>query len=161
MKELETTLLFLRKENKILLARKKKGFGFGKWNGIGGKLEQGETPEQAMIRETEEEIFVTPTEYEKVGIINFIEYYKDELATINMHVYVATKWDKTPKESIEMLPEWFEIDNLPWNDMLPDDSFWLPFVLEEKKIKAHFEFDKAWNLIKKKVEIVEEIDEIS
>ena len=114
MKELETTLLFLRKENKILLARKKKGFGFGKWNGIGGKLEQGETPEQAMIRETEEEIFVTPTEYEKVGIINFIEYYKDELATINMHVYVATKWDKTPKESIEMLPEWFEIDNLPW-----------------------------------------------
>ena len=91
MKELETPLLFLRKENKILLARKKKGFGFGKWNGIGGKLEQGETPEQAMIRETEEEIFVTPTKNEKVGIINFIEYYKDELATINMHVYVATK----------------------------------------------------------------------
>ncbi len=53
-------------------------------------IEQGETPEQAMIRETEEEIFVTPIEYEKVGIINFIEYYKDELATINMHVYAAT-----------------------------------------------------------------------
>ena len=66
-----------------------------------------------MIRETEEEIFVTPVEYEKVGIINFIEYYKDELATINMHVHGVTKWDKMQKESMEMIPEWFEIDNLP------------------------------------------------
>lgn len=107
MKELETTLLFLRTENKILLARKKKGFGLGKWNGIGGKFEQVETPEQAMIRETKEEIFVTPTEYEKVGIINFREYYKDEWISNNMHIYVATKWDKIQKESIEMLPKWF------------------------------------------------------
>lgn len=152
MKELETTLLFLRKENKTLLARKKKGFGLGKWNGIGGKLEPGEIPEQAMIRETEEEIFVTPIEYKKVGIINFIEYYNDELVSNNMHVYIATKWDKTPKESMEMLPEWFKIDNLPWGDMFKDASFWLPLILEGKKIKAHFEFDKDWNVVEHKVE---------
>lgn len=151
MKELETTLLFLRKENKILLARKKKGFGFGKWNGIGGKLEQGETPEQAMIRETEEEIFVTPTAYEKVGIINFIEYYKDELATINMHVYIATKWQGVPKESEEMQPKWFSINNLPWEEMFSDDKYWLPLVLEGKKLDAFFEYDKNWNLQKQEV----------
>lgn len=152
MKKLETTLLFLKEKNKILLARKKKGFGQGKWNGIGGKLEKGETVEDTMIRETEEEISVIPIEYKKVGIINFIEYYKDELTNVQMHVYISTKWDKTPIESVEMLPEWFDIDNLPWDDMFPDDAFWLPYVLEGKMIEGYFKFDKDWNLLEYKVE---------
>ena len=73
---LETTLCLLKKDNKILLAMKKRGFGEGKYNGVGGKIESVETPEEAMIRETEEEILVTPTKYEKVGIIEFDEFYK-------------------------------------------------------------------------------------
>ena len=47
---------------------KKRGFGSGKYNGIGGKIEKGEIPDEAMIRETKEEIKVTPIKYEKVGI---------------------------------------------------------------------------------------------
>ena len=39
----QTTLLFLRKDNHILLAMKKRGFGINKWNGAGGKVEEGET----------------------------------------------------------------------------------------------------------------------
>lgn len=58
MKNKETTLLIIKKENKILLARKKRGFGLGKWNGIGGKIEENETPEQAVIREIKEEFMV-------------------------------------------------------------------------------------------------------
>ena len=73
---METTLCILRKENQILLAMKKRGFGKGKYNGVGGKIENGETPDSAMIRETEEEISVTPTKFEKVGVIEFDEYYK-------------------------------------------------------------------------------------
>ncbi len=45
------TLLFLRKNNHILLAMKKRGFGADRWNGVGGKLEPGETIEQALVRE--------------------------------------------------------------------------------------------------------------
>ena len=73
---LDTTLCLLKKDDKILLAMKKRGFAQGKYNGVGGKIEEGETPEQAMIRETEEEISVTPTKYEKVGFIEFDEFYK-------------------------------------------------------------------------------------
>ena len=58
MKKLQTTLLFLLKDKQILLAEKKRGFGVGKYNGIGGKLEPGETLTQTMIRETQEEIVV-------------------------------------------------------------------------------------------------------
>ena len=68
MSLLETTLCLLRKNNKILLAVKKRGFGEGKYNGVGGKIEKGETPDQAMVRETSEEISVIPTKYEKVRV---------------------------------------------------------------------------------------------
>ena len=44
------SLLFLRREDEILLAMKKRGFGKGRWNGVGGKVEVGESIEQAMIR---------------------------------------------------------------------------------------------------------------
>ncbi|XP_037783471.1 7,8-dihydro-8-oxoguanine triphosphatase-like [Penaeus monodon] len=49
------TLMFIREGEKILLGYKKRGFGQGRWNGFGGKVEAGETPEQAAIRETKEE----------------------------------------------------------------------------------------------------------
>lgn len=52
MDKLETTLCLLKKDDEILLAMKKRGFGEGKYNGVGGKIEKGETPEETMIRET-------------------------------------------------------------------------------------------------------------
>ena len=60
------SLLYLRRDNEILLAMKKRGFGEGRWNGVGGKVEAGESIEQAMICEAQEEISVTLTTYEKV-----------------------------------------------------------------------------------------------
>jgi len=147
MKVLETTLLLLRKDNEILLAKKKRGFGEGKYNGVGGKLEEGETPEEAMIRETEEEIMITPTKYEKMGVIEFLEYVKGERANVKFHLYVATEWIGVPKESEEMIPNWFSLDNLPYNEMFPDDTYWLPYILEGKKINAFFDFDEEWNLL--------------
>lgn len=147
MKILETTLLLLRKDNEILLAKKKRGFGEGKYNGVGGKLEEGETPEEAMIRETEEEIMITPTKYEKMGVIEFLEYVKGERANVKFHLYVATEWIGIPKESEEMIPKWFSLDNLPYNEMFPDDIYWLPYILEGKKINAFFDFDEEWNLL--------------
>ena len=89
---LETTLCYLKKDNKILLAMKKRGFAEGKYNGIGGKIEGGETPEEAMIRETKEEIAVTPLTYEKVGFIEFDEYYKGEKEKIAFHLYLVDEW---------------------------------------------------------------------
>ena len=49
-------------ERQLLLGRKKRGFGEGKWNGFGGKLEPGETVEEAAVRELQEESGVTATQ---------------------------------------------------------------------------------------------------
>lgn len=152
MKTKETTLLIIKKGHKILLARKKRGFGLGKWNGIGGKIESNETPEEAMIRETEEEIFTTPIEFKKIGIMHFIEYDKEEQISVNMHLYIATKIENIPKESEEMLPKWFSIDFLPWKEMFEDVQYWLPYLLQGKEIEGYFEYDKNWTMLKHTIE---------
>lgn len=63
------TLVFLREEGKVLLGMKKRGFGVGKWNGFGGKVEAGETIPDAAAREVREECgyIVKPSE---LGILS-------------------------------------------------------------------------------------------
>ena len=136
------SLLFLRKDNLILLAMKKRGFGEGRWNGVGGKVEAGESIEQAMVRETEEEIGVTPTVYEQVADIRFDEYFKGEPTLMRVHVFTATEWAGEPAETEEMAPKWFSTTEIPYDDMWPDDPFWLPEIIGGKKISADFKLDE-------------------
>jgi 8-oxo-dGTP diphosphatase/2-hydroxy-dATP diphosphatase len=56
---------------KVLLGKKKRGFGTGRWNGFGGKVEEGETIEESAKRETREEAGIDVSDLEKVGIIEF------------------------------------------------------------------------------------------
>ena len=60
-----------KKIEKILLAMKKRGFGEGKWNGVGGKVKDGESIEEAAIREACEEISVIASNLAKVAILDF------------------------------------------------------------------------------------------
>ncbi|MGH7234133.1 MAG: NUDIX domain-containing protein, partial [Candidatus Saccharimonadales bacterium] len=78
------TLLLLLENDRILLAMKRRGFGVGKWNGVGGKLNQGETIEQAAKRECFEEIQVKPKEITEVAILNF--YFPDSKKDWNQQV---------------------------------------------------------------------------
>lgn len=152
MKKLETTLCLLRKDDEILLAMKKRGFGEGKYNGVGGKLENNETPEEAMIREVKEEIGVKVIKYDKVGLVEFDEYYKEERKNLVFHLYFAYDWLGDIIETEEMRPEWFNLESIPYDNMFSDDKYWLPLVIDGKKIKAYFKFDKEWNLIEKDIE---------
>jgi 8-oxo-dGTP pyrophosphatase MutT (NUDIX family) len=156
MKQKTLSLLFLRQNNEVLLALKKRGFGKGRWNGVGGKVEAGETIEAAMLRETQEEINVTPTAYEKVGDIRFDEYFKGERTLMHVHVFTATGWEGTLEESEEMKPEWFSIDAIPYDTMWSDDPYWLPQVLAGKKVSADFQLDETDVIISHQVEEVSE-----
>lgn len=146
MKKQHCSLLFLRREGEILLAMKKRGFGKGKWNGAGGKVEPGETTLQAAIRETEEEIGVTPREPRKVAEIDF--YITTEPDFNNYaHVYVADAWDGVPHETEEMRPQWFVLDAIPYPEMWGDDIAWLPEVLAGKRFKASYTLDGDDNIV--------------
>lgn len=47
----------------------------------------------AIIRETQEEISVTPIKYEKKGIIEFVEFLKGDRIHVKFHLYIATEWE--------------------------------------------------------------------
>ncbi len=154
MKATSVTLVYLINDNKILLAMKKRGFGEGLFNGVGGKVEFGETPEQAAIRETKEEINVDIVDFDKRADIIFDEYIKNKPEIVHMHVFTASKWQGTPTESEEMAPKWFNSNKLPFSKMLPDDPFWLPQVLLGQKVAAKFKIDQNNNIVSQIVKIV-------
>ena len=158
MKKIETTLLLIIKDGKIMLAKKKRGFGEGKYNGVGGKIESGETTYAAAIRECQEEIGVTPLNIIKYGEIEFIETYKGERQNLVFHLYLTDSYEGELKDSDEMEPHWFNLSEVPYDEMFPDDTYWLPYILDGKKIKAFFEFDDNWNLLSKNIEEVPSFD---
>lgn len=151
------TLVFLRREGEVLLAMKKRGFGAGRWNGVGGKLELGETVEEALMRETREEIGVRLTSCEKVAQIRFQEMFKGEPTIMNVSVYTAHEWSGEPVETEEMRPEWFKLNEVPYADMWPDDEYWLPLVLSGQKLRAEFELDANDHIKSHDVRVVEKV----
>ena len=72
------TLLFVVREDKMLLIHKKRGLGKGKINAPGGKLESGETPKEAALREIREEvgIAVERAQYAGEHFFQFTNGYK-------------------------------------------------------------------------------------
>lgn len=135
----QATLGFLVKDNKVLLAMKKRGFGMGKWNGVGGKPQGEETIEETSKREIMEEISVVVKNQELVAKIKF--YFKNnEDWNQEVVVYKISDWENEPQESKEMAPKWYDINEIPYDKTWVDDKFWLPKVLNGEKIEAKFVF---------------------
>ncbi|MGB4965658.1 MAG: 8-oxo-dGTP diphosphatase [Microgenomates group bacterium] len=152
----QTTLCFLIRNEEVLLAMKKRGFGVNKWNGVGGKPNEGEEIKQAAIRETQEEIEVIVKDIEARAVLNFyfIDHPEWNQQTI---VYFAQSWEGAPTETDEMRPAWFKKNELPLNDMWPVDRHWLPVVLGGEKIKAECLLDENGEVLDFTIEIVDKL----
>ena len=141
----QATLCLLIKEingkKELLLAMKKKGFGRGKWNGIGGKFDPKTDKDifDTAKRELKEEIGIEANELEKVALLSFYFPYQEDWNQ-DVHVFFVRNWQGLPVESDEMKPQWFKIGEIPFGDMWSDDIIWLPRVLDGEKIKANFVF---------------------
>lgn len=149
----QATLCLLVKDDRVLLAMKKRGFGEGKWNGVGGKPNPGEDIEDAAVRETFEEIGVKPSSLKHTAVLNFYfpAVLKDKDWNQQVMVYIVDKWEGEPAESEEMAPKWFKHHEIPYDSMWPDDYLWLPKVLEGQFINADFYFDESQQISKFKL----------
>ena len=139
------TLCIIHQHPKILLGMKKRGHGEGKWNGFGGKVEEGETIEEAARRETREEAGIEIKKINKLGVLEFI--YQDGSGNMEVHIFYVKEFKGIPTESEEMKPKWFDVNETPFDQMWSDDKYWLPMFLEEKRFKGKFLFDEANEIV--------------
>lgn len=140
----DRTVCFLIQENpgtKVLLGFKKVRFGAGKYAGFGGRVESGESVAAAALRELEEETGVRVSEenLQRVGCLTFLFPAKPSWSQV-VHVFLATTWDGNPVESEEMIPVWFSVNEIPYEQMWQDAVHWLPRILAGERIRARFTF---------------------
>jgi len=132
------TLVFVIRDGKILLIDKKTGFGKGKVNGPGGKLEKGESPEDCAIRECYEELGIRIAELRYCGQhrFQFVDGY-----SLLVWVYSAEEFTGVPTETVEARPLWVALDAIPYERMWEDDHLWLPMLIRGERFKGRWLFD--------------------
>ena len=144
-KIINMTLCLVYNHPRILLGMKKRGFGAGKWNGFGGKIKEGEEVYEAVKREMKEETGVDLKDVWRVGVLDFLWAGKPDI--LEVHIFRGDNFDGEPKESEEMRPRWFNVDEIPYDQMWPDDKYWLPLFLSGKSFRCNFIFDDALNIL--------------
>lgn len=143
----EAVLCFIRRPGSLLLILKKRGLGAGLFNAPGGRIEPGETPEQAAVRETQEEVGVTPGALRDAGVLRFA--FTDGYS-IHCRVFTADAHTGTPVETDEAAPFWCRETEIPYGRMWADDRVWLPLLLSRRRFDASFIFDgelMLWHLL--------------
>lgn len=110
-----TTLCYLERDGRYLMllrCKKKNDINAGKWIGVGGKFEQGETAAQCALREIREETGLTVRDLTLRGVVTF---HADGFSEV-MHLFTATQWDGALTECDEGELRWVdkeEVFNLP------------------------------------------------
>ena len=124
-----TTLCYIENENGEYLmlhrVRKQNDLNHDKWIGVGGKLEDGESPEDCVMREVREETGLTLTEYQYRGLVTFVS---NEAETEYMHLFTASKYSGTLRECDEGILEWIHKDALAALPQWEGDQIFLQLI---------------------------------
>ncbi len=132
---IEATLCEIINGDKLLLKRASRGISKGKWNGLGGKIEKNETIEQGVVREVFEESGKKINKLTKNGTLTF---FKGDQAFFIVHLFSVKNFQGELKISDEGELKWFGINEIPYDEMWPDDIYWLPLLIEGKNLKGNF-----------------------
>lgn len=139
----KTNLGIVIKDGKILLCMKKRWFWAWLWNSAGGKLDDCESMEECMIRELKEETNLEAKKLEMAWILYF--HFPDNPDWDNeCHVIRINDFDWVAEETEEMKPEWYPLDEIPYDKMWKDDPIWLPRIIAWEYIEYEIYFDIDW-----------------
>ena len=139
MRFIPATLCYIEKDNKILMlhrVKKKKDMHKGKWNGLGGKLEFGESPRDCAIREIKEESGLDVLEMKYIGMITFPNF--DNENDWHAYLYHVTDIEGELIDSPEGDLKWIPKEEVMSLNLWAGDRLFIPWVLEEKPFMAKF-----------------------
>ena len=133
------TLIYMIRDDEILLIEKLRGHGAGKVNAPGGHIEVGETPEECAVREAFEEVGITVLNADLRATLKF----HDTENGFNMLGYalVSTTFTGQPRSTSEAVPFWSKIDQIPFDRMWEDDQHWVPRILAGERLDCEFIFE--------------------
>lgn len=144
-----TTLCYiLNDKNEVLLIMKKRGVGAGKWNGPGGKVDQGESVEQSIIREVKEETGLTVSDLKNKGVLEFVCPTHPEIES-RCHIFITRDFAGETIESEECYSQWHNLDNIPFEQMWDSDIIWFKKLISDfKEVRYRFFFNANENMEK-------------
>ena len=128
---IQSTLCYLERGDEYLMlhrVKKKNDANHDKWIGVGGKFEEGESPEECILRETAEETGLTLTEYRYRGLVTFVS---DQWPTEYMHLFTATAWTGEVRECSEGVLEWLHKDALAALPQWEGDRIFLKLLRQD------------------------------
>jgi 8-oxo-dGTP diphosphatase len=134
------TLCYIHKEGHTLMIHRIKrpnDIHAGKWNGLGGKLEPGESPEQCVIREVREEAGLTISDPRLHGLLVFADFAGDDWYVF---VFTADEFSGELIESNEGNLHWIRDDELLKLPLWESDHIFLPWLQGEKFFSARFQY---------------------
>jgi len=144
------TLCYLRHEGHTLMLHRVKradDIHAGKWNGLGGTFEEGETPEECVIREVREESELTIENPRLRGLLMFPGFKGEDWYVF---VFTAQEFSGELKENGEGYLKWIpnaELESLP---LWPSDHIFFQWLQEEKFFSAKFVYEgeemKGWEV---------------
>ena len=139
-------IVYIKDNDNLILIHKKTGLGAGKVNAPGGRIEEGESPEEAAVRECIEEIGLTPLNIKRGAELSFI--FKDGYSLFG-YVFFTDSYNGELIETDEADPFLCPLDSIPYDKMWEDDIYWLPEALAGNYATGKFIFDSDKMLSKK------------
>lgn len=127
-----STLCYIEKDGCWLMlhrVKKKNDLNHDKWIGVGGKFEEGESPEDCLLREVGEETGLTLTDYRFRGLVTFVS---DEAPTEYMHLFTATGFTGALRDCDEGTLEWVPIPQVEMLPLWQGDKLFLRLLQTEK-----------------------------
>ena len=136
------TLCYVKRDDQTLMihrVKKQNDIHEGKWNGLGGKVNPGETPEECVIREVEEESGLKIINPILKGFLTFPKFNKN----VDWYVFVYETYDFDGEliDSIEGNLKWIDNSELTGLNLWEGDKYFFKWMLENKLFSAKFLYE--------------------
>lgn len=140
-----TTLCYLEQDDNYLMLhriKKEHDINHDKWVGVGGKFEEGESPEECALREVKEETGLTMHSWNYRGIVTFVS---DQYEAESMHLFTSSDFSGNLIDCDEGVLEWVPIDHVPSLPLWTGDLIFFRLLREDRpffSLKLQYEGDK-------------------